>query len=146
MSVELEKKKIKPATKKAGMQVKSKKKTAVARATIKKGTGKIKINKMNLEIYANGHLKEMILEPVKIAQEAAKEFDIKINVKGSGRISQAVAVRSAIAKALVRAKGKKLKELYLLYDRALLVDDVRKVESKKPLGRKARKKKQKSKR
>lgn len=146
MSEEIEKKKVKTATKKAGMQVKSKKKTAVARATIKKGSGIIKINKMNLEIYADKHLKEMILEPIKIAHEFAKEFDIKINVKGSGRISQAVAVRSAIAKALVRAKGKKLKDLFLLYDRTLLVDDVRKVESKKPLGRKARKKKQKSKR
>ncbi len=146
MSEEIEKKKIKPATKKAGMQVKSKKKTAIARATIKKGSGIIKINKMNLEIYADGHLKEMMKEPVKIAEENAKEFDININVKGSGRISQAVAVRSAIAKALVRAKGKKLKDLFLQYDRTLLVDDVRKVESKKPLGRKARQKKQKSKR
>ncbi len=146
MSEEIEKKKIKPATKRAGMQVKSKKKTAIARATIKKGKGIIKINKINLEVYAEGHIKEMIKEPIRIAEENAKEFDIIVNVKGSGRMSQAVAIRSAIAKALVRAKGKKLKDLFLLYDRTLLVDDVRKVESKKPLGRKARSKKQKSKR
>jgi small subunit ribosomal protein S9 len=140
------KKKVKPATKRAGMHVRAKKKTAVARATIKKGSGKVKINKMNLNIYAEGHLLEMIKEPLMIAEEDAKEFDIKVNVNGSGRISQATAVRSAIAKALVRAKGKKLKDLYLLYDRSLLVDDVRKVESKKPLGTKARKRKQQSKR
>lgn len=146
MSEEVVKKKVKPASKKAGMHVSSKKKTAVARATIKKGSGIIKINKMNLEVYADGHLKEMIKEPIKIAEEFAKEFDIKITVKGGGRISQAVAVRSAISRALVRAKGKKLKDLYLLYDRSLLVDDARKVESKKPLGTKARKRKQQSKR
>ena len=57
-----------------------------------------------------------------------------------------MAVRSCIAKAIVKAKGKKYKDLYLAYDRSMLVDDVRKVESKKPLGRKARKKKQHSKR
>jgi small subunit ribosomal protein S9 len=136
----------KTATKKAGMIERAKKKTAVARAVIKKGDGKIKINNMSINAYVEGHLKEMIMEPIKIAGEDAKSFDIKINVKGSGRISQVFAVRSAIAKALVRAKGKKLKELYLLYDRTLLVDDVRKVETKKPLGKKARKKRQQSKR
>ncbi len=141
-----EKKKIKPATKRAGMQVKAKKKTAIARASIKKGTGKVKINHMNLEIYAEGHVKEMIKEPLKIAEDIAKEFDIQITVRGSGRMSQAFAIRSAIAKAIVRAKGKKYKDLFLMYDRALLVDDVRKVETKKPLGTKARAKKQKSKR
>jgi small subunit ribosomal protein S9 len=142
----VEKKRVKPATKRAGMQVRAKKKTAVARATIKKGTGKIKVNHINIDVYAEGHLKEMILEPLRIVEDIAKEFDIQINVKGSGRISQAVAVRSAIAKAFVRAKGKKIKELFLLYDRSLLVDDVRQVETKKPLGPKARAKKQQSKR
>ena len=145
-TVAVEKKRVKPATKRAGMHVRAKKKTAVARAVIKKGKGTIKINHMNIDIYAEGNLKTLILEPVKIAGEIAKEFDININVKGSGRISQAVATRSAIAKALVRAKGKKLKELFLLYDRNLLVDDVRQVETKKPLGPKARAKKQHSKR
>jgi len=142
----VEKKKVKPATKRAGMHVRAKKKTAVARATIKKGNGKIKINHINIDVYAEGHLKEMILEPIKIAGDIAKEYNIQITVKGSGRISQAVAVRSAIAKAFVRAKGKKIKELFLLYDRSLLVDDVRQVETKKPLGPKARAKKQQSKR
>jgi small subunit ribosomal protein S9 len=142
----VEKKKIKPATKRAGMQVSAKKKTAVARAIIKKGNGKVKINHINLEAYAQDTLRSMIKEPLKIAEEVASEFDINITVKGSGSISQAFAVRSAIAKAIVRAKGKKFKDLFLQYDRTLLVDDVRQVESKKPLGPKARAKKQQSKR
>jgi len=139
-------KKIKPAAKKAGMTVKAKKKTAVARAVIRKGTGTIKINHININAYAKGFTKELLLEPIRLAGEAAKEFDIDISVNGSGFMSQTVAVRSCIAKALVKAKGKKLKDTFTAYDRTLLVDDVRRVETKKPLGRKARKRKQKSKR
>ncbi len=55
--------------------------------------------------------------------------------------------RAAIAKALVEyTQNDKLKNAYIKYDRMLLVDDTRRVEPKKPLGTKARKKKQKSKR
>jgi small subunit ribosomal protein S9 len=144
--MEDEKKKIKPATKRAGMTVRAKKKTAVARASIKKGTGKVTINNITLDAYAQGIVRELIYEPIKLANEVMNEVDIEVNVKGSGFMSQAAAARSAIAKAIVRAKGKKYKELFLAYDRMLLVDDVRKVESKKPLGRKARKRKQASKR
>ncbi len=141
-----EKKKIKTATKKAGNHVRSKKKTAVARAVIKKGTGKIKINKIKLEAYAEGYVRKMIEEPLKIAGDVIKEYDIIISVKGSGRMSQAFAIRSSIAKAIAKAKGKKYKDLFMQYDRTLLIDDMRQVEPKKPLGTKARKKKQKSKR
>lgn len=139
-------KKIKPAARKAGMTVKSKKKTAVARGVIRKGTGIVKINGKNINAYARGYVKDLLMEPSRLAADAAKEFDINISVSGSGFMSQAVAVRSCIAKALVKAKGKKLKEIFTAYDRSLLVDDVRRVESKKPLGRKARKRKQHSKR
>lgn len=141
-----EEKKLKPAAKKAGMTVKSKKKSAAARAVIRKGTGTIKINRININAYAKGYVKELIMEPIRLAEETAKEYDIDVIVSGSGFMSQAVAVRSCIAKALVKAKGKKLKDLFTAYDRALLVDDVRRVETKKPLGRKARRRKQKSKR
>ena len=62
-------------------------------------------------------------------------------------MGQAVAARSAIAKALFEFKpSEKLRQSFLAYDRLLLVDDPRRVETKKPLGTKARKKKQKSKR
>ncbi len=139
-------KRTKPAAKRAGMIVKSKKKTAVARAVIRKGSGVVKVNTINLNAYAKGYIGALVAEPVRLAGDAAKEYDIEVTVSGSGFMSQAVAVRSCIAKALAKAKGKKLKEIFTAYDRTLLVDDVRRVESKKPLGRKARKKKQKSKR
>ena len=141
-----EKKKVKPASKRAGMLVQAKKKSAVARAIIKKGTGIIKINHINLEAYGNLQVRNLIKEPITIAEDALTDLDININVQGSGFMSQAVATRSAIAKAIVRAKGKKYKELFLAYDRSLLVDDPRQVETKKPVGPKARARKQKSKR
>ena len=62
-------------------------------------------------------------------------------------MGQAVSARSAIAKALVAyTKDKNLERRFREYDRLLLVDDSRRKEPKKPLGRGARAKKQKSKR
>lgn len=142
----VEKKRIKPATKRAGMHVRAKKKTAVARAVIKKGKGIVKINHISLDAYATGAVRNLISEPLILAKDVAGEYDIHVNVGGSGFMSQAGAIRSAIAKAIVRAKGKKYKELFLAYDRNLLVDDTRQVETKKPLGPKARARKQSSKR
>jgi len=141
-----EKKVAKAAVKRAGMTVKAKKKSAIARAIIKKGTGKVKVNHMNINSCLSGYVKELVLEPVRLAGDALNEYDIEISVSGSGFMSQAIAIRSCIAKALVKAKGKKLKDIFVAYDRTLLVDDTRRVESKKPLGRKARKRRQKSKR
>jgi small subunit ribosomal protein S9 len=126
---------------------KAKKKTAVARATIKKGKGKITINKKRLELIEPYYVREFIKEPLELAPEIASEVDINVIAKGGGFMGQAVSVRAAIAKALVSySNDKALKERMLKYDRLLLVDDPRRVEPKKPLGPKARRKKQKSKR
>ena len=60
-------------------------------------------------------------------------FDIDIDVTGGGISSQAEASRLAIAKAMVEyGKGEKLKEIFLGYDRNLLVADVRRKEAAKP--------------
>ncbi len=145
---ELKKKPVKKKRKrKTGITSKAKKKSAVARAVIKKGSGKIRINKRDIGLFDNGYLYDFITEPVNIAGEPAKAVDINVRVHGGGFSGQAVSARGAIAKALVEfTKDDKLRQKYLGYDRMLLVDDVRKVESKKPLGTKARKKKQSSKR
>ena len=132
---------------KTGLNTKAKKKTAVARAVVKKGTGKIKVNKKSIELFQPLYLKKFVKEPIELAGAITKDVDITVTVKGSGMMSQAAAARSAIAKALLLfSKDNKLRAQFLAYDRMLLVDDVRRVESKKPLGPKARKKKQKSKR
>ncbi len=132
---------------KTGLNTKAKKKEAVARAVVRKGTGKIKINKRDLSLFEPKYLKDFIEEPLKILPDLAKEVDIEVNVKGGGFMGQASSARSTIAKSLaLYSKDEKVKKALLAYDRLLLVDDVRRVESKKPLGTKARKKKQKSKR
>ncbi len=132
---------------KTGLNVKAKKKTAVARATVRKGSGKIKINRRLLQLFESNYVRQFISEPVSIAGDLAKLVDIDVQVKGGGAMGQAVAARSAIAKALLLySRDHKLRSTFLNYDRLLLVDDSRRVEPKKPLGTKARKKKQKSKR
>lgn len=129
------------------IQAKAKKKEAVARATIKKGTGKIKINKRLVATIQPEYIKKLVLEPVEITGEKTKQVDINVTVSGGGFIGQTVAVRGAIAKALVKYfEDKELKQKMLKYDRLLLVDDSRRKEAKKPLGKGARRKKQKSKR
>jgi len=132
---------------KTGLNVKAKKKSAVARAFVEKGTGIVKINKRSLSLFEPAYLRNFIEEPLKILPEIAKEVDITVKANGGGFMGQATAARSALAKALLLySKDSKAKKDLLAYDRLLLVDDVRRVESKKPLGTKARKKKQKSKR
>lgn len=128
--------------------MKSKRKTCVARAVARKGTGKVTINKRPLATIAEKYARMLIEEPITLAGDAAKELDLRVTARGGGVMAQAVAARSAIAKAILAANKKDdaLRKKFLDYDRLLLVDDVRRVEPKKPLGPKARAKKQRSKR
>lgn len=132
---------------KRGITSKAKKKTAVARASIRAGKGRVTINKRALETIEPSYLRTFIAEPLIIAGELAKKVDIDVDAYGGGFMGQTVSARSAIAKALVAyTKDKGLERRFREYDRLLLVDDPRRKESKKPLGRGARAKKQKSKR
>lgn len=122
-----------------------KRKRAIARATLKKGNGKITINKVLLENYTPKLAKLKLEEPLLLAEGVANDVDIRINVRGGGKMSQAEASRLVIAKALVEwTKSKSLEERFLNYDRHLLVADVRRKEPYKPGISKARKKRQKS--
>ena len=122
-----------------------KRKTAVARAAVMKGTGKVRINRVPLEVYSSELARAKITEPLFIAGKAADKLDIKVNVQGGGIMGQADAARTAIARGIIEYTGdEELKEKYLAYDRTLLVNDTRVKESKKPMGRGARAKRQKS--
>ena len=122
-----------------------KRKTAVARASVKKGTGLVRINKKPVEIYQPEIARWKIFEPLKIADKYLDKINIDVDVVGGGFMSQANAVRTAIAKGLVEyTADPSLKIAFLDYDRSLLVSDSRRKEPKKPLGRGARKKRQKS--
>jgi len=122
-----------------------KRKTAIARATIKPGKGRIRINKVPLEIYSTELARLKIQEPLAIAAKKVQKIDIMVNVHGGGVMGQADAVRTAIAKGLVDYfQDEELKKMFLEFDRSLLVNDPRRKEPKHPLGRGARKKRQKS--
>jgi small subunit ribosomal protein S9 len=126
------------------IQVSGKRKRAIARATLKPGSGKVRINSLVLEHYQPALAKARIEEPLLIAGDIASQVDIDINVMGGGYISQAEASRLVIAKALVKF-NKKLEKSFADYDRHLLVADVRRKEPRKPnSGGNARAKKQKS--
>ena len=110
-----------------------KRKRAIARATIKKGKGNIRINKIPLSMFQPGMAREKIREAIVLAGDHAKGIDIRVSVKGGGTMGQAEASRLAIARGIVEfTKDKKLEKVLLEYDRHLLVADVRRKEVRKP--------------
>ncbi|MBI4140155.1 30S ribosomal protein S9 [Candidatus Woesearchaeota archaeon] len=126
------------------VHVSGRRKRAVARATLSKGSGIVRINGVLLESYTPNIYQLRIREPLIIAGDKSKEVDISINIVGGGIASQSQAARLAIGKALSQHDSS-LKNKFLEYDRSLLVADVRRKESKKPnTGGKARAKTQKS--
>jgi small subunit ribosomal protein S9 len=122
-----------------------KRKTAIARATLKTGKGRVRINSVPLEIYSNELVRMKISEPLLLISNATEGIDVSIDVSGGGIMGQAEAVRTALARGLLKwYNDPQIKDIYLGYDRTLLVNDSRQKESKKPHGRGARKKFQKS--
>jgi small subunit ribosomal protein S9 len=122
-----------------------KRKTAVARSTVQKGTGLVRINKIPVELYEPEIARWKVMEALKIAESHMDKINIDVTVNGGGFMGQASAVRTAIAKGIVEFTGDpSLKIAYLDHDRGLLVSDSRRKEPKKQLGRGARKKRQKS--
>ncbi len=110
-----------------------KRKRAIARATLKEGKGKIRINKILLDFYEPKVYRLKLREPLILAGDIINKVNIDINVLGGGIASQAEASRLAIARALVEySKSERLKERFLKYDRQLLVADVRRKEAAKP--------------
>jgi len=122
-----------------------KRKTAIARATVREGRGMVRINKQPLDILQPEMARLKIMEPLLICDEQAKKVNIDVVVRGGGIIGQADACRTAIARVLVEwTQDLELKDALLSYDRTLLVNDIRVKEQKKPGGRGARAKRQKS--
>jgi small subunit ribosomal protein S9 len=120
-------------------------KRSKARATLKEGKGKIRINGHLLDNYKPDFAKAKIMEPLMIAGDLANKVDIKINVNGGGWRSQSDAIRLAIARALVKfSSNKVLEKSFLDYDRNLVVADIRRKEQYKPNDSKARAKRTKS--
>jgi len=122
-----------------------KRKTAIARAVIRPGKGRIRINKVPLEIWEPKLARDKIMEPLMLAGDSWKEVDIDVKVQGGGFMGQAEAARMAIARGLLKwTKSSHLRTLFITYDRTMLAGDPRRKEMKKFGGPGARARDQKS--
>jgi len=118
-------------------------KTAVARIYMKKGSGQITVNGRDYkEYFPLATLQYVVTQPLVLA-EVEGEYDIKVNLDGGGVAGQAEALRLAISRALVELNPEIRPTLKL---KGLLRRDPRMVERKKPGQPKARKRFQFSKR
>ena len=118
-------------------------KTSVARVYLSEGTGKITVNKRDLDAYfSTPVLLEKVNQPFAITENVGK-YDVKVNVAGGGINGQAEAIRLGISKALVEINAEWKSALKA---EGLMTRDPRMVERKKPGQKKARKKFQFSKR
>jgi len=110
-----------------------KRKSAVARATAREGKGRIRINKVPVEIFGPKYLNMKLMEPIVLASDVIETMDIDITVKGGGISGQIDAARTALGKAIVEFTGSmEIKNKFLEYDRTLLVSDARRTEPHKP--------------
>lgn len=123
--------------------------TAVARATIRKGAGRVIINSRPLSIWGPELARLRIEEPLRVASVwnlgKLAETEIQVRVEGGGYQGQADATRTAIARSLDRWFGDEaLTGAFLAHDRKILVSDHRRKLAKHFGGPGARAKKQKS--
>ena len=131
--------------KKRVVHVFGRRKTSVARGTLRDGKGVIRVNHQVLEVYGPKMARMMIEEPLIMAGDISKNVNIDVNVRGGGWHSQAEAARICVARALVDyTKSKQLKQDFINYDRSMISGDVRFAERSKPNDSKPRAKRQKS--
>ncbi len=125
------------------VQTVGRRKAAVARVTMRPGSGEWTINGRSLEEYFPVHRhREFAERPIGLA-DAEGSYDLRIRVRGGGQTGQAGAVQLAVARELVKADPDNRHELR---SHGLLTRDSRVVERKKPGQPKARKRFQFSKR
>jgi small subunit ribosomal protein S9 len=104
-------------------------KSSVARVYIMPGTGKITINKRDIDNYLGLEtLKTIVRQPFAVTNTEGK-FDVLVNVKGGGFTGQAGAIRHGIARALLQADNDYRP---LLKKAGFLTRDPRMKERKKP--------------
>ena len=118
-------------------------KSAVARIYVTEGTGKITINKKDLQDYFPSSILQFVVKQPLTTLNVAEKYDIKVNLDGGGFTGQSQALRLAIARALVKINADDKKALRA---EGFLTRDAREVERKKPGQPKARRRFQFSKR
>ena len=118
-------------------------KSAVARIFVTEGTGKITINKKDLQDYFPSSILQYVVKQPLMTLNVAEKYDIKVNLDGGGFTGQSQALRLAIARALVKINPEDKKALRA---EGFMTRDAREVERKKPGQPKARRRFQFSKR
>jgi small subunit ribosomal protein S9 len=127
------------------VQATGKRKAAVARATVRKGQGRVRVNDRPLELVEPELVRQKIQEPLLMVGDRTRALDIRVVVEGGGIVGQASAARTAVARGLVAwLKDDALRTTFQHYDRSLLVNDPRRKLPKRPGGRGARARRQKS--
>jgi len=126
--------------------VSGKRKTAIARAVVRAGIGRVYVNKVPVEIYEPEIAREKMMEPLlQSGDEVWKQLDLDVKTSGGGYMGQAEAARMAIANAILKwTKSTHLRSVYSEYDRTMIAGDSRKKEPKKFGGPGARSRDQKS--
>jgi small subunit ribosomal protein S9 len=132
--------------KKKVLVVSGKRKTATARAVIRAGAGRIRVNRTPIEILEPEIARAKIMEPLlQAGDEVWKLVDMDVRTSGGGYMGQAEAARMAVANALLKwTKSGHLRTVFNEYDRTMIVGDSRSKEPKKFGGPGARAKEQKS--
>ncbi|HPW56149.1 MAG: 30S ribosomal protein S9 [Thermoanaerobaculaceae bacterium] len=103
-------------------------KTAVARVFLRPGSGKIEINRRDIETYFSSRVLKMIIRQPMAITETVDKFDILVNVVGGGMAGQAGAIRHGLSRALL-AFNPELRPR--LKQAGFLTRDAREVERKK---------------
>ena len=118
-------------------------KSAVARVRLVPGTGKITVNKRDIEEYLKYETLRVIVREPLLITDTMGQYDVLVNVKGGGYTGQAGAIRHGISRALLQVDN----ELRPILKKAgFLTRDSRMKERKKYGLKKARKASQFSKR
>ena len=77
-------------------------KTSVARVYLVPGTGKITINKRDIDEYLGLEVLKLTVRQPLVATETLDKFDVLVNVVGGGVSGQAGAIRHGISRALLQ--------------------------------------------
>jgi len=117
-----------------------KRKTAIARAVIRAGKGRVRVNGVPIEIWMPESARWKMIEPLLlVGKDVWGQVDIDVTVRGGGFMGQAEAVRIAIARGLyLWTRDERIKEIFVEYDRTMWAGDPRRKEPKKYGGRGAR--------
>jgi len=125
--------------------VTGKRKTAIARAIVRNGSGNVFVNGIPLSTFTPEIARMKIYEPLLLSGERSKAVDVHVKVNGGGFMGQAEAARMAVAKGLVQwTRSSELRKTITNYDRTMLAGDPRRKEPKKFGGPGARRREQKS--